>query len=611
MFKDTPIPRRRLWGTGLTTALVMSGGLALGHIEWGIWAFLGGFTSLYVHPQPYRVRAITLLIVGLGLDISMGLGGLASVWWHMALALGFVAAASTYLTGTFDVPLPAGFIFVLVACISSALPLHPANIIWIRMLAVLGGAGIAWIVGMVDWLWNPAGPQRAIVSEAFFALADYGASLGSPRTMVSAQHKAAQAVMQAHETARGTRLVQLEHAANEATHLFRALIALAAHVQEPLAPVWHQLLQNLGDQVKHPGKLPLTVPEVPQSLGLPWMRWHDAVQQAVAVLSGQSRPPFELRLYQPTVFERLNRGLSRHALVLPATARIGIAVAFSVLLAHLIGIAHPFWVPLTAAAVLQGVSTAVIAERAIQRALGTTLGLVLAGVLLAMRPPNVATAILLVVLQLGMLFFIAKNYGVSVVFITTIALMNIYTGTHAAIMPMVWARFKDTLIGSAVGLVAAFALWGRASSTRLPQACVHALTRTGDLMQSTLTAASATKLAHLRGSTLSALLSVQHLYQAALGELPPVNRDEVWPLVLSIERLGYLVMSLVRTPRTPDRALAHALQPMWDALNARLQGKAVESITHIPHMPQYPAIEEQLQELAQAEDLLAPHQALS
>jgi hypothetical protein len=611
MLKDTPISVRRLWGTGLTTALALTAGLALGHVEWGIWAFLGGFASLYVHSQPYRVRAITLLLVGLGLVVSMGLGGLATVWWHMALALGFVAAASTYLTGAFDVPLPAGFIFVLVACISSALPLHPAGIIWIRMLAVLGGAGIAWMVGMVDWLWNPAGPQRTIVGDAFAALAHFGACLGSSQKMVTAQRQAAQAVMAAHQTARAAHLVELEHAANEASHIFRALIALATQVREPLAPEWNHLLQDLGERVKHPAGPLLSLPQAPRSSRPPWARWYDTMEQAVAVVSGQSQPKAELRVYQPTISERLNRGLSQHALVMPATARIGFAIALSVLIAHIIGIAHPFWIPLTAAAVLQGVSTAVIAERTVQRAVGTTLGLLLAAALLATRPPNLATSILLVVLQLGMLFFIAKNYGLSVVFITAIALLNIYTGTHAAIMPMVWARFKDTLIGSAIGLGAAFALWGRASSTRLPQACVNALTQTRDLMQATLAGAGTARVAHLRGSTLSALLSVQHLYQAALGELPPVNRDEVWPLVLSIERLGYLVMSLVRTARTPDRPLARSLEPVWDALQARLQGEEALAISHIPPMPQYPAIEQQLQELAQAEDLFEPHQALS
>ena len=58
-----PAPWRRLWGTGLTTLVGLSAGLALGHLSWGVWAFMGGFTSLYVHDQPYRARAATLAAV--------------------------------------------------------------------------------------------------------------------------------------------------------------------------------------------------------------------------------------------------------------------------------------------------------------------------------------------------------------------------------------------------------------------------------------------------------------------------------------------------------------------------------------------------------------------
>ena len=102
--KKGPDPWRRLGGMGLATSLGLLIGFMLGHLQWGVWAFMGGFTSLYVHDQPYRIRALTLAIVGLGLTASFALGALSVVWWHMALALGFLAASATYLTAALDVP---------------------------------------------------------------------------------------------------------------------------------------------------------------------------------------------------------------------------------------------------------------------------------------------------------------------------------------------------------------------------------------------------------------------------------------------------------------------------------------------------------------------------
>ena len=58
--KQIPAQPRRLWGTGVTTLTGLAIGLLLGHLEWGIWAFMGGFASLYQHNQPYGRRGVLL-----------------------------------------------------------------------------------------------------------------------------------------------------------------------------------------------------------------------------------------------------------------------------------------------------------------------------------------------------------------------------------------------------------------------------------------------------------------------------------------------------------------------------------------------------------------------
>lgn len=603
--KNVPTPWRRLGGTGLTTTVTMVIGLALGHLEWGIWGFMGGFTSLYVQNQPFRSRGMTLALVGLGMASAMALGALSAIWWEMALVLGFVSAASTYLCGAFDVPLPAGFMFVLVACISAALPQHPPGILMVRVLCVLGGAALAWLVGMSDWLWDRRGPAEHPLHLAFDALGQYMAAIGTAHA-AGREYQAATAVATAHRavlnTACGSRMQAL---AVQTEKLLRAIIALSS-IDTPPAPEWAETLKILGTHVKTPVEKPRPMPDAPP--GPQWQRFREVLRDTWDV--AQSERPFTTppQLYRASIHDRLKRALDADSLIFPAFVRIGIAVLLSVVVAHFLGVVHPFWIPLTCAAVLQGVSTVVITQRTIQRALGTVIGLLLTGLVLALHPSAPGVAVAVIVLQLLMLAFIAKNYGISVVFITTMALTIIYAGTHAPVWPMVLARFGDTLLGGAIGLAAAYALWGKASSARLPSAMARVVRRSGRLLEALLRGASYRTIHHLRAQSLDALLTVRHLYETSLGELP--ETPHATAEMLAIERLGYLVVAVCSTIHTADPALADQLQPIWAAMEGRLDGSSDEPVHHIPSMPRYPAIEHQLWDVLDALDMV-PQSAAS
>ncbi len=593
--KKMPTSWRRLWGTGLTTALGLAIGLWLGHLEWGIWAFMGGFASLYVQNQPYRARAILLALVGLGLAASMALGALSAVWWEMALALGFVSAASTYLTGAFDVPLPAGFMFVLVACISAALPLHPAGIVGVRVLSVLGGATLAWLVGMSDWLWDRRGPYTTPVKKAYQTIAQYLDAIGSPHAKVR-EFQAAEAVALAHRASINAPERRVRAMAAQAEKLFRAAVALSSDTNQPPNAEWTAALRTLAAHVETPIALSPSLAVPKDHMSRSASRLFDILQESLQLALREDVPPSRPPLYHPRFQERLARGLDPDALILPAVLRIGIATATAVVLAHLLGITHPFWAPLTAAAVLQGVSTVVITQRTIQRAIGTTLGLVLTGLLLLLHPVPLATAGLVIILQLAMLFFIAKNYGISVIFITAMALVIIYAGTHTPVAPMILARFVDTLIGGAWGLLAAFLLWGQASSTRLPMAIARSLRRSGALFQAVLKGSDPKTIIRLRTICLDSVLALRHLYETSLGEMPQPPET---PALFSVERLGYLVIAVCDAPRALDASMATDLHSVFDRLAEQVEGNSTTEV-HIPHLPRFPAIEGQLFEIADA-----------
>lgn len=598
--KKTPTPWRRLWGTALTTTLGLVIGFMAGNLEWGIMAFMGGFASLYVQNQPYRTRAITLALVGLGLGIAMALGALSTVWWAMALALALVATASTYFAGAFDVPLPAGFMFVLIACISAALPVTSATVLEDRIIFVLIGAGLAWLIGMSDWIWNRRGPVASPVSRAYRMLSQYVAKIGTNRAS-DAQYQATLALTVAHRAvlADSGHDRRIKRLAAQAETVLRSAIALSSRESQPLPKTWSTLLESVSHHVAQVPQSALTMPTSEPSHNHLIRRWESAMHETVALTNGQEIDVELPEIHQVSASARLKRALSMDSLVLPATLRIGIAVALSVVIAHIFGIAHPFWVPLTCAAVLQGVSTVIITQRTVQRAIGTTVGLMLTAAILAFRPSSVETAVLVVLLQLLMLLFIAKNYGLSVVFITSLALVIIYSGTHPAVMPMVWARFVDTLLGATIGFLAALLLWGQASSKRLPVIMADALQQSGRLFGRLLQGSSQHSVSPMRARAISRLLTVRLLFDTAMGELPKADMSEKdWSLALSVERIGYLVVALCDNLRPQDQTLAEQVGPIFDALGEAIRGNPPDALPQIPHMGRYDAIESELYDLA-------------
>ncbi len=591
--RSTPLPWVRTLRTGLTTTVAMGIGLGLGHVSWATMAFMGAFGSLYITDDPFAKRAITLALVAVGLAVSMALGALTVVWWHMAIALAVVAAGATFFTGAWQVALPAGFMFVLVACISAALPEH-GHVIVTRVLFVLVGGGVAWIVGMADWFINPQGPALSATRSLYRALADYARKIGTQEAT-----SAALSVTAALHKARQSRPSQerLQGLNRQAQEIFRDITALGAARGKPLGAEWSLCLSSLGNNLSHP-QWTADIPDIEGNSPL-MRRWHRDVSAAVDTAQGK-RPPDESApdtFSLPSAGARMKSAWHTDSLVGTSTLRIGIAVALSVVIAHFLGITHPYWVPLTCAAVLQGATTAMVTQRTLQRVTGTAVGLLLTGFLLLLHPDVTGFVLSVVLLQMLMLFFIAINYGVSVAFITALALVIIYVGTHPPISALLWARFLDTLLGSAVGFLGALTLWPNTATASLPGAVARVLYDEGRMLEEELNGAGKRARQRTRNRLQRSLLNVQTLLTNAEGELPRARAlAHVGPVAYSVERIGYLSMA-ARYPHDPERARTAA--QAFGQMAEQVRQNAPGSPPAIPAVPGQPALNQALEDLAQ------------
>lgn len=139
---------------------------------------------------------------------------------------------------------------------------------------------------------------------------------------------------------------------------------------------------------------------------------------------------------------------------------IGLTVGLSLLLAELLQLERPYWVPVSCLAVLQGASLRAVWNRQFQRLLGTALGLLLTWAVLSL-PLNAWSVALLVMLLSGVVeTLVVRHYGMAAVFITPMAILlaeaaHLGQGSPAALIE---ARFYDTLAGGLVGLLGGLSL---------------------------------------------------------------------------------------------------------------------------------------------------------
>lgn len=141
--------------------------------------------------------------------------------------------------------------------------------------------------------------------------------------------------------------------------------------------------------------------------------------------------------------------------VFQADWSVAVTVGVGALLAGLIGQTfdddHWYWAMVAASVVLAGAATTSRVTRSIQRFIGTTLGVLMAGALLGLELPTLAVIGVVIVLQAVAELLIGRNYGVGMLAVTPLALLMVSLSNPIEPQILVADRVFETFIGSFVG----------------------------------------------------------------------------------------------------------------------------------------------------------------
>ena len=145
---------------------------------------------------------------------------------------------------------------------------------------------------------------------------------------------------------------------------------------------------------------------------------------------------------------------SSHTNILES-AIVGLFTGISLVVAHLLELDKPYWVPVSCLAVMQGGNLKHIWQRSVHRISGTFIGLGVFWLLLQLDLTPLMVCISITILQAIIETLVTRNYGLAVIFITPLTILLAEAGSESLANPdiTVAARFWDIVLGSIIGAI--------------------------------------------------------------------------------------------------------------------------------------------------------------
>ena len=129
---------------------------------------------------------------------------------------------------------------------------------------------------------------------------------------------------------------------------------------------------------------------------------------------------------------------------------------FAVYLSMGLQLKNPYWLVVSCAAILQGDNLRAMAHRNIQRIFGTIIGLAIAAFLLNLPLSIFETLLMITVLFVTVEYFVKRNYAIAQFFTTPMSLMLSMLVKQQYLYSLIQFRFLGIVIGSLLGLLAAW-----------------------------------------------------------------------------------------------------------------------------------------------------------
>ncbi|MCX4790676.1 MULTISPECIES: FUSC family protein [unclassified Streptomyces] len=436
---------------------------AMDRLDLVMYTMAGSLCALYGHNLPYarRARAVAGVVVSMviGLAISLVAASLTGSTAVLIAVGALLAAGQKVLCDATRIGPPGPLIFTFITSAALFAPQHLGQVPGHLALTLAAGA-VSWLVAVGPAAIRREGPERRATARALDAAAAYVTAPGhrTRHAAVAAVHAAWQALL----------------AAGRPTPVRRALERLVVHAEAVLAG------GVLGD---FPGG-PLSAAAPTTAVDPDRLRaWAGQTRARGPVPTAPTAPGAAEQLFG-TEAERaarrtegrrdarrtLLRSLAPGSPLLPIGARALIGCALAGYVSQAAGVGRPYWAIVTAASLYQA-NVTLTWNRALQRTLGNLLGvLVFAAVLPVSRTGPLALIGFCLLFGFAAEALITRNYWLGSIAVTPMALLVLEFGGTQPAGELIGDRVLDTVIGAAVGLLAAVLVTNRRATGHLEKA---------------------------------------------------------------------------------------------------------------------------------------------
>ncbi|MCJ1678556.1 FUSC family protein [Streptomyces sp. APSN-46.1] len=556
---SAPVPWAAAARAGIALAAPLAVGFALDEPEYGALVSMGALSGVIGDTaDAYRMRILNIGVPQFFGAVGVALGTL--VFGHGWLAVGvltLIALVSGMISSIGTVASVSGLLLLLNAVVGAGLPLPRPW--WTAPLLLSAGGLFVLALTLLGWPLRGRRPERAAVAATYRSLADALEAAGGP-AYEERRQQLTEALNQAYDLVLGRRarvhgrspaLVRMLAQLNVVIPLVEA--APAAHLRgRPLPPGIPAAVRELAAAVEE-GRTGTPALSLPPAHS-PSERAVDAALRHAATVVYLADPDLytvDDRLGRPAALRVRARRAVRDMMLSGASWRYGLRLALCVGLAQtlvsVVEIERSYWVALTVTFVLKPDFGSVF-SRAVLRALGTAIGLVVAAAVLSEVPRGWWDVPVMVCLGALIPVFSVKGYAFQTAAITPVILLLSDLLNHQG-FDLIRPRLVDSLIGCGITLVAGYLLWPESWHTRIGDRLADAVDDAARYVErafggghpDTESGQRAARTARLqaRRRIYRELSGVRTEFQRALTEPPPTGARAAawWPLVVAVERI--------------------------------------------------------------------------
>jgi len=548
----TPFPWEKAISAAICGGFPVLIGLLLNQIRFGLLGAIGGFTYLYVFNEPYAERIKKIFFVAIGITLCVALGIFAAPYPSLIiLIVGLIGAIATFIFGIFKVAGPAAVFFVLSFTMTTGININQSEIpIFIGV--VFASSIFSWLISMIGYFFNPHGPELKKFKGLYLALAEFAEAVGS-EDISNIRNRTVNALKESEEIlAIGynpwkvsflfNRLFLLNQHANK---IFLEMLELHSNSKNKLPQELVNMIRKLAMGINLKDEETIKIEKSTEELDESFHKLLEIIYDVEAIMNIQLKYiGRSIKVSKPSLTTKFLKALNKDSIVFVNSIRYGIVLSISAIIAFGFGFTRPYWITLSCAAVMCGSTIIATFHRAIQRSVGTMIGILLAIVILSFQPEGFMIVVVNMCLTALIELAISRNYALAAIFITPNALLiaenstKIYNVSYFAT-----ARITDIFVGSAIGLIGTYIIGRKSASSRFPDLMVKLLHSHSRVLVFLASNNNENNTSLIREKMEIDLMNFKMAYNTALGEIP--NNQEIlemmWPAYFTLEHISYLL----------------------------------------------------------------------